>query len=383
MAIGDTYTSQYGGTSQGTSLQSLLDAFGGIQGMAQVAKVDPAYAQAQQLTMQAPQAIFNTQKQLIGQSGIPQLQAGQQDLGKLFQMYLADQQASAKYAAPSAPSAVPTMQDYINLAQNPSQATLPDLTKGFTVPSVIGQAQQAVPDAAQSLINTLTQGISGQEGMVKDYTGVASQNYQAAINALLGLSNRQDQLRSQALEQAKLGLEQYKAGVPGALGGAGQVAIDYADGFMGGLIKWGDIPKQYKNAVTTVVKDRGGKVEDTIDKYRAIENTNQIIDQIEETYKKMGTAEKHIPDQLAQLAPGIAPNKAKILSLFYTNLEGELRKATVGGRITQQEVNWVRGAVLPGPLDTATSAKAKLDALRSGLQQKAFDPSYVLGSGQY
>ena len=88
--------------------------------------------------------------------------------------------------------------------------------------------------------------------------------------------------------------------------------------------------------------------------------------------------EKKLPSGLISAIPGLSPTRTGITTLFYSTLEPELRKAAVGGRITQQEVQWIRNAILPGPLDTAESAKEKLQAVRYGLEMKQKDPNYTI-----
>lgn len=174
----DIYTSQYGNTQQGQGVQNLMDTLG-----------------ATAATMQSQQGTFEgqTQSRLAGEAGIPELSQGAADLGKIFQLYLADSNLAQKYAAPSQQSTPPTAQGYQALADNPSQATLPDNSQGFTgftTPSINTRAMMTTPNAVQSALENLMGALSTQRTNVKDYTGMASKNYQGTIEALLGLSDR-------------------------------------------------------------------------------------------------------------------------------------------------------------------------------------------------
>jgi hypothetical protein len=153
---------------------------------------------------------------------------------------------------------------------------------------------------------------------------------------------------------------------------------DYADSFMGGYTKWADVPNSMKIAIGNLVKKQGGNVQKVIDGYTSVDRSISILNDISEKWKSMGQTEKLLPSFIAQSIPGLAPTRTGINTLFYSTLEPELRKAAVGGRITQQEINWIRNAILPGPLDSPESAQAKLTAVKYGMEMKQKNPNYSL-----
>lgn len=111
---------------------------------------------------------------------------------------------------------------------------------------------------------------------------------------------------------------------------------------------------------------------------RSTESALQNIDSMWNQWNKLSPLEKHLPDELVTLAPSLSPTRAALNTQFYTGLEGDLRKAIVGGRITQQEINWIKNAIIPTATDSDASAKAKVDAVENALKMKLQDPSIDL-----
>jgi hypothetical protein len=155
---------------------------------------------------------------------------------------------------------------------------------------------------------------------------------------------------------------------------------DYADAFRGGYVKWAEVPSNMKIAVGSLVKKQGGDVQKINESFQGLNNSLSVLNKIEGDWNKMNDLEKRLPSGIASMLPGAAATRTEINSLFFNALEPELRKASLGGRITQQEINWIKDSVLPGPMDTQESALNKLNGVKYGLQQKLKNPQYILGS---
>jgi hypothetical protein len=188
------------------------------------------------------------------------------------------------------------------------------------------------------------------------------------IGALTTLANNESSKELKYIDQGYL-----------APDGSGNTAQDYADQFLGGQVDWVDIPSGMKVAVTKIVKSSGTTVQKQQDAHTGIKNSINILNGVLGSWTDLSPLERILPQSLIQTIPALSPTRAKITSLFYTTLEPELRKAAVGGRITQQEINWIRGAIIPGPLDTEASAQAKVSGVLAGLQMKLQNPDYALG----
>lgn len=201
-------------TVPGQAQQSLQQALSQISGMAQQAPQDPSTqisnAVTQTANTQQPQNVQNVTNQLTQQSGIPALQGQQQNLGQIFQMYLADQNLGSKYASPQLATGNsplygnPTLQGgtiantnvqdpYLSSPQALVSAILGGGNtqfgqggfQGFNTPGQNTSAITAVPNAATSLINTLQSGINSQQGLVD--TGVA--NYKTSYANVMDTLN--------------------------------------------------------------------------------------------------------------------------------------------------------------------------------------------------
>ncbi len=118
------------------------------------------------------------------------------------------------------------------------------------------------------------------------------------------------------------------------------------------------------------------------DQSTAAENSISIVNNIMDTWKQMPEFEKRLPGFLADTFGFLAPNRSAIRSSFFTNLEGELRKSAIGGRITQQEIQWIRSAILPNEFDSEESAQANVDAFKEGIQKKLKNPNYNMSQGK-
>lgn len=111
----------------------------------------------------------------------------------------------------------------------------------------------------------------------------------------------------------------------------------------------------------------------------ALAGTADTAGQMLTQWNNMPEWEKRIPQAIVNLIPAVSPTRAGINTTFYTSIEPDLRKAMIGGRITQQEVSWLRDALLPTPRDSYESASAKIKALTDNLNKKIKSPKYRIG----
>lgn len=215
-----TITPSGGYTPQAQAQASLTDVLGQIQGMAKASTSDPAsnvqgvFSDAASSAL--PGQVQQATQQLTQQAGIPNMQNQQGDLGKIFQMYLADQNLSQKYSSPQLNS--PNSPVYSSGLQNNPQAiqglfagyqnqgTNPYLAsptaiinalsqpsgqgfQGFSSPGANTAAISQVPSAAKATIAGLQDLISNEKTLVnskvEDYT-TGYQKIMDHIGQLLG-----------------------------------------------------------------------------------------------------------------------------------------------------------------------------------------------------
>lgn len=173
-----TYTSSYGNTQQGGSLQSLQDTLGKILNVPANDRLGQAETQVggQLVGMQQnlPQYTSQSYQQLNQQSGIPQLTQQYGDLGQAFQMYLADQGLSQKYAAPANAS----------LLASPEASQGGEGFQGFTVPSITTQAMGTPLNATNDFLNSIVGAISMAQGGVKDQMTKSIDTYKSGMDTL-------------------------------------------------------------------------------------------------------------------------------------------------------------------------------------------------------
>lgn len=216
-----TYTPAGGLTPQAQALQGQQDILSQITGMAKNAGSDPTSAIQGAFSNAAaaaqPAQVQQATQQLTQQAGIPALQNQQGDLGKIFQMYLSDNNLSQKYSSPSlgtpnsqmynsglqnSPQAMQGLfAGYQNQVANPYLASPTAIVnalsqpsgqgfQGFSTPTGNTGAMTQVPTAANSLISGLQGLISNETSLVnskaQDYT-TGYQNIMNGIGNLLGI----------------------------------------------------------------------------------------------------------------------------------------------------------------------------------------------------
>lgn len=232
---------------------------------------------------------------------------------------------------------------------------------------VYDQSQKAKADAVQLVLNAM----QGKSTLVQKAAELeAAKNKTAADNS-----------NARTLEGIKLGVIDPSTGLPWASGKGSQgTPQSYADSFMGGFTKWADIPDELKPAITNLVKKEGGKVQTIIDGYQSLDNSSSIINDIFNKWSSLSEMEKIIPSQLLTIIPGLSATRSGMNTQFINSLEPELRKAVAGGRITQQEFQWIKNSIIPTATDTYESALAKINAVKEGIALKRQNPSYTIGT---
>lgn len=455
-------------TPQGQATNSLQDVLAQITGMAQQAPQDPSTAVSNAVTntanTQLPTNVQNATQQLTQQSGIPALQGQQQNLGQIFQMYLADQNIAGKYANPSLGTPNSPIYSNPNLStQGSSIANLgtpntfndPYLSspqalvgaimgqpnssgqygfQGFNTPSQNTAGINAVPSAATSIINTLTGAINSQQGLVN--TGVG--NYESQYgNLMSNLNNLLTTQASNAFSQAQPGsaqsvqkslnnlqadinknmtltqlIQKYatdpnmtadkvyqmynaKHSQPGdKWGPATESAQQLADlGITGapvtqaGKSKYqakklpnGDLANYDPATGKYYDPNTGKQLTVTSTELQAAQGTADIAQKMMDAYQNMNVTERGlIAVGGAGIVSHISPDYAAAQSQLYQSL-GNLRKGSIGGRITQQEIQWLTQKLFPSPLDTKATMQSKVDQLNNAVTKLINDPNAHVNS---
>ena len=235
-------------TPQGQALTGLQSTLNQITGMAQQAPQDPTVGIENAVTSAGntaqPAAVQNARSTLFNESGIPSLMNQQNNLGQIFQMYLADQGMAQQYSSPTLNSG--TSPIYGNSSLNtqgsaianqgtPNTFNDPYLSgptamvnaimgqpnangqytfQGFNTPSENTSEANVVPTDATTLINSLTGMINSQQANVNTDVG----NYTTGYNNIM---NQLNTVLGQQSENA------FGSGV-NSVGSAQSAATDYA-----------------------------------------------------------------------------------------------------------------------------------------------------------
>lgn len=117
------------------------------------------------------------------------------------------------------------------------------------------------------------------------------------------------------------------------------------------------------NSLMGLVTPSASEVTQRTNAAQTAKETKQGLDamnQVWKLYKQMDPIELNfIPYSIAGKFPRLAPNKAAINTLFYTQIEPALRKQVVAGRATQQEIQWFKDALFPTSTDTEKTYKQR------------------------
>lgn len=351
MPIASVYTPQGGYTPQAQGVQSMSDTLAGITG-------SPAAG----ALLAAGQAGPN-----YGATNISQLQSEEE---KLRTMFANDQVLAQKYADPNlyGGGAIPPTNNPAGQFASPLQATIDSITnpQGITSPG--------------ALIGAVGGDVTGQKSVLQsimdamNFSGTRTLDAYKSMMSALGTVYGEEQQNKRTEQQLKA---QYGGIIPG-MGTGGSLADDYVDQFMTGQISLLDIPAEYRTIVNKRLKDMGTTATKVQETNASTINAINIMQEMLKRWGTMSQAEKLIPQQILGAAPFLSPTRTGITSEFYTTLEPEIRKTAVGGRITQQEIGWIRNAVLPSSLDTPESAAAKVQGVINGLQMKMKNPKMDL-----
>lgn len=463
-----TYTPPGGLTPQAQATTGLQSALSAVQQLSQQAGVDPSSAVQSTFNnaanAQLPAQTQQVNAQLTQQSGIPNLQNQQNNLGQIFSMYLADQNLSQKYSSPTLNSPNSLVYNsglqnksqpitglfsgYQNQGTNPYLASPTDIInalsqpqgqgfQGFVSPSQDTSAIGVVPSSAQGLISMLGGDVSTEQGIVNQKLGDYQTGYQnimgqlgnllgnqaeasfqqsapgtPAANQKLESSIQQDVKNGMTLQQVLL---KYRAQTDpnsiygiyntihatdkvGSKGSSGWgTAKESADqlasmGITGAPVtqaanaqKTSYQAKKLPNGDLANYDPKTGKYYDpntgkqlniSSSEMQAAQSTANIAQKMMDSYQNMNPIERAalaIPGT-SGLISHISPDYAAAQSQLYQSL-GDLRKGSIGGRITQQEITWLTQKLFPSPLDTQATMKAKVTQLDSKVQQLASDPN--------
>lgn len=347
----ELYTPPGGNTTQGTQNQNMMNTLASITGSV------PAAALAT-----ASQAGPN-----YGNTPIPQL-SNQEDA--LRTMFAHDQALAAQYSNPNlyGGGGAPPANNPAGGMASPLQATVESITnpQGATTPGGITGIMGGTVGGQKDILSSLMDAMDFNKTRTLDA-------YKSMIGAL-GTIYSEEQQNKRSEQQLRA---QYGGLIPGMDGGT-TPADDYVDSFLTGQVSLLDIPPEYRTLVSKKLKEMGTtplKVQET---NASTINAINIMQEMLKKWQTMGQVEKMVPQQLIGAAPFLSPTRSGITSEFYTTLEPEIRKSAVGGRITQQEIAWIRNAVLPSSLDTPESAAAKVQGVINGLQMKMKNPKMDL-----
>ncbi|MCK9370932.1 hypothetical protein M0R04_13560 [Candidatus Dojkabacteria bacterium] len=198
--MSEIYTNLGGNSPQAQATAQLQQALSQITSMPSADLANVGYSAA----LNQPAIEQQAQQDLTQQSGIPQLQSGQQDLGKIFELYLADGGLSQKYMNTNNnnPYASPVLAEgmtgngqiggeatsapnpYLNATPEQILASTQPSEGSFTNPSQNSRAMMAVPSSTIDLLNLLQTAVGGQQDLVKSKMGDVSKNYQAKMGVL-------------------------------------------------------------------------------------------------------------------------------------------------------------------------------------------------------
>jgi len=110
----------------------------------------------------------------------------------------------------------------------------------------------------------------------------------------------------------------------------------------------------------------------------SLKKGNAAIDTIYNTWKKgINSSTINRVKAMGASITGIgalSPEQVRMNATFYTSLEPELRKAVISGRITQQEINWLRTNLMPNAFDSEESAQQKVQSLKDAFSKTMQDP---------
>lgn len=389
-----TYTSPMGLTPQGQGVDSLTSSIQNITGGFPLAASIQAGQQASQ--MQANEPTFKA-NEMVGLSNKYQIPQSTDYYSKIVDLYMHDKNLNQQFQGNMGNTPITTMPgtDVVSAVPRLTPENLNQPFSGFTDPVQAANASEAQSRGVMNTLANLGKLIDANYKTLGKQFDVDTSAYESMVKAkqdeAQGYLDVYKELAKQGLTKKEildLGLQGAAVGKkldltdpnnPQWVDAGTNTPDDYADQFMGGELKWADIPDAMKNSVTKVVKNRGSTVDKVNQSYQAIDNSIADLDKAFGLWESMSEAEKRLPTWVIEKIPGASPKRAEITSLFYTTLEPEIRKSAVGGRITQQEIGWIRGAIMPTPTDTLESARAKIEAIKYGLQQKLKNKSYTIG----
>lgn len=298
--------------------------------------------------------------------------------------------------------------DIVNALSQPSGQGF----QGVTTPGQNTAAIGAVPSSATSLINMLSGVIGNEQGLVNtDVSNYEGQygNIMNQLDTILG--NQSEQAFTQAqpgsAQSVQKSLNNLKSDVDGGMTltqliqkystdpnmTADKVYQMYNAKHSQPGDKWGPAKESAQQladlgvtgtpvtqaaaaAKPNPTKTIGGELMEYNPKTKSydipaggnqsIKQSQDMLDNYLNKWKSMDPLEKDMPQSISSAVPGLFPDRAYLDTDFFTQIEPLLRKQVVGGRITQQEMTWLRNA-LPKFGDSDQSATQKIDAIKQAL----------------
>lgn len=378
------YTSPYGNTVPAQNMSQFQSALSSITGVAPIPQdVQP---QIDQIMQNNKQQFGQAQQNISALKGASNVQQPMADFNSIMQLASHDQNLQQQYMNPNVLGAA---------TGTPPQMTLENVGQpfaGFSDPSLAYTAGSKQYSGIADTINNLGKLIGTNLDILGKQTGQQYQAYKDASDFALQRAGQiadfyKDILKNKSKPEdlAKLQLEWFDRGysydpATGKVTPMADNIDDYVDQVRNFQIKYEDVPSQLKPLIAKKLKERGTTAEKVKMEYDGLRNSQRMLNQIYTEWINAPEVEKRMPFILSDNFPGIAPSRAKIKSTFLTSLEGELRKSTVGGRITQQEIQWIRDAVLGGPFDSSESVRAKMQGAMAQIDMKLNNPDYIIGS---
>lgn len=364
-----TYTPPTGLTPQGQATGNLADVLSQISGMAANSGQDPTAAvqNAFQTSTNAaqPQAVQQATQSLTQQAGIPQLQGQQQNLGQVFQLWLADQNLSQKYSSSTLQSPNSPVFNNPNLTPQqgiytgtPSKVPNPYLAdpsalvnavtqpsgqgfQGFTTPGQNTSAIGAVPNTATGISNILGGLISNEQGLVNSNVNNYETQYGNIMNTLGSILGNQS---ANAFSQAQPNTLGSKANAGATLSSI----IDNVQAAKAGQGTEYDL-FQYLNSHQQLLKDQGVDMNTVWNEFHSMfgANKNQLLT----GGKTKIPASATTTYQLKKLPDGTMANYDKNTGKFFDPNTGKQLNMT--------------GDQLQAAEDNAKTAQSMMDAFKN------------------
>lgn len=403
------YTSPNGSTAQGQQLSSFQNMLGSITGQITPQTVDNMSNASAAVTASMPAFTANQTAANYNTAGLPQAATQQSDDAKMYQMFLADNNLSQKYTNPNDPNANPDF-DFAKYgittgAPMMTNAGLSGGFQGFSNPIYAQQSADLQLKGIGDAINAIQSFIGYNKGAADSQTAMDKQQRLAVADLLASMAKtgqaRLDSSAKSALDPVAI-MQQAQADAArgmklkdlldkyAAYGGqvdpnaiyAAYNRYNYTD-TNGKKVGYGDVlesPETLFGWGVSQAKPTATYLKQQQQDKQEVEGAKKVLDSTDKIFadwKSMNPVERAM-GALSQTSgiSGLSPKQTAIDAEFFANLEEGIRKSVVGGRITQQEIQWIRQKLLPNPYDSDASAQAKINALQEGARRKLTEKGF-------